>query len=294
MNRLRRFFNSLQANILTILAVILIVVIAIGLVYFFTSTVAPRVSARDKLITQNEDAKKALVDARQFSELSPAEMRTRLVNTQATLTAASSVFLSQSQISQIMDTLYQYAIASRVSISDLRTQPGASVADKTAFNITTIRLQAQGDPHQLAEFVARMRDISTKALVINNLNLTQDKNTGKLTIDFAVYTAPDDVRPAPTAVSPAPVPEPVSTPIPTLAAVPPVPTPSRPAPTVTLSPATVSPTAIAPYVLYVVRPGDTLSSIARHYGVSVDAIKAANRLFSNDIRIGQQLIIPAH
>ena len=45
---------------------------------------------------------------------------------------------------------------------------------------------------------------------------------------------------------------------------------------------------------YLVRPGDTLSSIARRYGTSVEAIMAANRMFSAEIRIGQQLIIPAH
>jgi LysM repeat protein len=298
MNRLKMFFDSLQANFLNILGVILIVVIGAGLVYFFSSAVAPRVSARDKLITQDEDAKKALVDARQVSQQSPAELRVQMVNTQATLTAAYGVFLSQSQISQIMDTLYQYAIASRVSITDLRTQPSASATDSTAFNVTTIRLQAQGDPHQLAEFVARIRDISSKALVISNLNMSQVNSTSKLTMDFAVYTAPADVRPAvPTVANPppVPVPAPVSTVIPTSMPAPVVPTPIRNVPTLTpVLPTPVSPTSIAPYVLYVVRPGDTLSSIARRYGTSVEAIMAANRMFSAEIRIGQQLIIPAH
>lgn len=42
----------------------------------------------------------------------------------------------------------------------------------------------------------------------------------------------------------------------------------------------------------VVRKGDTLSEIAAQYGVSVRALKAANGLSSNTIRVGQTLVIP--
>jgi len=55
----------------------------------------------------------------------------------------------------------------------------------------------------------------------------------------------------------------------------------------------VTPTA-TPVVetLYVVRAGDTLFSIARHFGVTVQAIMVANNLTSYSIRVGQQLYIP--
>lgn len=43
---------------------------------------------------------------------------------------------------------------------------------------------------------------------------------------------------------------------------------------------------------HVVRRGETLSGIARRYGVSVDAIKDANGLRSSTIRSGQRLILP--
>lgn len=43
---------------------------------------------------------------------------------------------------------------------------------------------------------------------------------------------------------------------------------------------------------YVVRSGDSLSKIADRHGVSVSAIKAANRLNSSNIRVGQKLKIP--
>ena len=44
--------------------------------------------------------------------------------------------------------------------------------------------------------------------------------------------------------------------------------------------------------LYVVRAGDTLFSIARRFGVTVQAIMVANNLTSYNIRVGQQLYIP--
>ena len=40
-----------------------------------------------------------------------------------------------------------------------------------------------------------------------------------------------------------------------------------------------------------VRSGDTLYSISRRYGVSVDELKRANALEDNIISIGQELII---
>ena len=45
---------------------------------------------------------------------------------------------------------------------------------------------------------------------------------------------------------------------------------------------------------YVVKSGDSLYSISRKYGVSVDDIKRANQLTSNLLSIGQVLVIPSN
>jgi N-acetylmuramoyl-L-alanine amidase len=46
--------------------------------------------------------------------------------------------------------------------------------------------------------------------------------------------------------------------------------------------------------VYTVRSGDTLYSIARRFGVTVQALQQRNGLADpNNIKVGQQLIIPA-
>ncbi len=50
-------------------------------------------------------------------------------------------------------------------------------------------------------------------------------------------------------------------------------------------------TSVAP-TTYVVQAGDTLFSIARRFGVTVQAVMVANNLTSTNIRVGQQLYIP--
>jgi LysM repeat protein len=84
------------------------------------------------------------------------------------------------------------------------------------------------------------------------------------------------VRPTPVPPRPNPQPQ-VDTPI----VVRPIPVPPKPNP----SPKTTE-------RIHVVQSGDSLSKIARQYNVTVVAIRQANRLSSDNIRIGQKLIIP--
>jgi LysM repeat protein len=63
---------------------------------------------------------------------------------------------------------------------------------------------------------------------------------------------------------------------------------------VTELPLPPTPTPTAPSVAHIVQEGETLSQIAAQYGVSLEALVAANGLANADqIAVGQQLIIPA-
>ncbi len=72
----------------------------------------------------------------------------------------------------------------------------------------------------------------------------------------------------------------------------PAPTPT-PGPTPTPDPRQPTETP-SPYILHTVRAGDTLSTIAEQYGVSMEAIRAANELPANSqhIVVGLALVIP--
>ena len=99
------------------------------------------------------------------------------------------------------------------------------------------------------------------------------------------------VDPTPTA-TPSPStsnPTPTATPRPTATA---TPRPTATAtPTATQSP-TITPSPTATVRRYTVVSGDTLTRIANQFGVTVKAIKTANNLTSDTIRVGQVLVIP--
>jgi LysM repeat protein len=70
------------------------------------------------------------------------------------------------------------------------------------------------------------------------------------------------------------------------------PTPT-PKPTVTPKPtATPTPTPTSTAFYYTVVSGDTLSGIAARFKRTVSAIKTANKLAGDNIKIGQKLLIP--
>ena len=46
------------------------------------------------------------------------------------------------------------------------------------------------------------------------------------------------------------------------------------------------------FIEHTVEPGTTLSALSKAYGVTVSDIKKANRLSSDNIRVGQKLLIP--
>lgn len=68
---------------------------------------------------------------------------------------------------------------------------------------------------------------------------------------------------------------------------------------VRIPPASVSQTASlfmgsnGPEKTYTVKSGDTLMKIARSYGVTVKGLRSANRLRTDQIKVGQKLVIPA-
>ena len=118
MSRLTPVLEFVKANLYSALAIAIIVMIASGYLFFFTSTIGPGLATRDALVTQVAAAQLSLVDSGNLGAQSPSELQAKLASAQATLTASQSMFLSEAQASRNTDALYQYASASRVTITD--------------------------------------------------------------------------------------------------------------------------------------------------------------------------------
>ncbi len=215
-----------------------------------------------------------------------------------------------------MDALYSYASQSKVTIADLQTQAGTG--QKGLFTVTNARLTVQGSSRQLVDFVARIQESSQKGFVINNVNIgsTGASSMATLQLDISLYISPlsgvsiasaQVVTPTvgvTSTVAPKPAPKTPSasstSPASTATAAPRTPTTVPPTataipPTATLARPTPIPTATLvpqPYFTYVVRPGDTLFSLARRYGTTISTLQLINRLPNYNIQIGQQLMIP--
>ena len=301
MNRLNAIKEFFQSNFLSAVPILLIAFVATGMFLFYSSTIDPAVRNRDQLITQVAEGRKAIVNARGLSAQSPADLQVRLASTQATLTASTSVLLSPAQANQITDALYEYADANQVTITDLGTQPSTSANDKSSVSISTIHLQAQGDSHQLVEFVSQIKEASSKGFVINNLSITQDKTGPKLMMDIALYASqvagssvrlPGQLAPNDSATSIPAQPSATATARPAAVAIEPTSLPPTPKPTVIPPTATPPPTPAPRMTAYLVRAGDTLLLIAHRYNTTVEALIASNGLFSSEIRVGQVLLVP--
>ncbi len=162
------------------------------------------------------------------------------------------------------------------------------------FYVRPLRLRARGTSRQLVDFASRLKEANTTGVVVNSFNILGGEGTPQatLTMDvslYVLYSASDapGTR-APTSPPPPVYPTPV---IPTV-------TPSATWIFVTLTPPstptwTLTPSPTPRYIVHVVQPGDTLFSLARRYNTSVEAIMSLNRLSNTNIRVGQQLMIPA-
>jgi LysM repeat protein len=140
-------------------------------------------------------------------------------------------------------------------------------------------------PHWMAQRLLNARQSSSIQAVQQISREIVNEAMGEISVPTVIVYTP---------VSPPPVP--AATPAPSIPLVPQAPpvTPASPqsAPAQGMVPAL--PAQSAGEQVYIVRPGDTLYSISRRFGVSVQAIQQRNGLADpNIIRVGQQLIIPS-
>lgn len=146
---------------------------------------------------------------------------------------------------------------------------GSGTAAQEAFLASDFRQRGGAAPYRLREgddlsLLSRITDLDAERLAL----LNPGASWGALKVGQTVQVPADAAR--------------VLAARPTLA--------SRPA---LVGQVAAAPTIVAaPVAEHTVRPGDTLFSLSRRYGATVDAIRAANRLDGDGIAVGQTLVIP--
>jgi hypothetical protein len=205
----------------------------------------------------------------------------------------------------------------------VQKKPQAHLYDARSYH-----LQVRGSVLALLGFGSRMKEAALPTFIVSNVSLVDSGGISTLTMDITLYTSPYSTQAAMMPATPSPevaTPErPTATPAaasylvrptnwPTDKPWPPAagtatalpvpaasqttapgasPLPTAAPPSVTAAPATAQPSPAAGYTSYVVRRGDTLYSIARRFGTTPEAIRAANGLADNSIQAGQTLRIP--
>jgi LysM repeat protein len=366
MNALSDLREYIRGNLFALLAGVLILVILLVDLVFFTTTIGPGLRTRSELDAALVTARQDLASARQVEAETPGSLTNQISTAQTSLLSSLKVFLTDAQVSQIINSLYQYAGASAVTIVDLQTQSGAEASDQGVYQATAVRLQVQGRARQLVEFVSRFREATATGVAINGVNIARGEVIDVLTLDLTLYSSrfatgealfagqpPMDSGAIPAVLaSPAPASseeaqlaqrldqlwaadnwtEAIAV-VEQIRAI----NPNYPEIVDKLYAAHVNlgytllaegrtedaraeftralavkpdggeaaaalnqlggtspaPPAAGPQpTIYVVRPRDTLYSISRRYGTTVQAIMAANGLVNFNIRVGQQLVIP--
>jgi len=272
---MRGFLNRLKPalpqgdRLYSLLAVATIAVVVVGYALITASSLVPGLRAWNALSVQLEASRRALADAQSAQARAPDLLQQRVAATEARRREAARMFVSDELASELPTRLYQYADESGVDIVSLQSQAAQSGADKGLYSVRPFDLQALGPLPRLVDFISRIGEAEQKGFVISNVNILQkDSTRHSLAMRISLYTSPYAATQAPgQLIAPTLLPLPSPTPM-------------------------ATPTPLAQPAIYTVRSGDTLFSIARRYGTSVEAIMAANAMEGTTVRTGQQLLIP--
>lgn len=272
MNAITDLIENLRNNLVTALAIFLIVVIIIGYLAFSMTSILPQWQQRSALIPQVAAAELQVTQAALSSDNTIDTLRAQIASAPTRLVqTASSFMVADAKEAQILDNMYQYAEANGVTVAGLQVQSTPSTTEDELYSIRQFRVEVSGPLPQLLSFLADVRETELPGFVLTNVTINQQTPTDILVMDVYLYTsAYVDAALAPT--MPAAESE---------AAVPAAATPTPESVVVS-----------AENGRYEVRRGDTLLSVSLQHNVSMSALKSANGLTDNTIFPGQELVIP--
>jgi len=285
-----------KAQIISVLPTVLLVLALVINVALAATVVVPRARNRGDLIAQLNSLEEKVKAAEERQKRLPEELAVSIEIAMTARQDAARPFFSDSEASEALNRLYQYAEASHVEITQLEGDGSTAQGKSALYDVRMFSLEAKGTFPNLLQFVSRIRETTRESFVLSNLSITSEDDFDTLTLRLTVYTSPLGGSPPSRAKSPQVAGEasPQSSPAPVAVSLDAetngsaVQTPQS-QPAAAPSP---EPTGDA-YLIYTVRSGDTLSSIARNYGTTVDTLMALNNLDTTVILVGQRLRVPA-
>lgn len=254
--------DSIRDNLISVMAIFMIVVILIGYLLFVTNTILPQWQMRGDLTTRVAAAEGELEQSAQGQQSSVETLKTQITEAPDALANTADFLITEAQANQFLSDLYHHADMSNVEIAELQTQSNPSSDTEYLYDVKQFQLRVDGKLEQLIEFVARLKEVSQPSYILNNVAITHGALQDSLTMIILLYTSPyapeyfveTNLNEA-IAVTPPPIEE------------------SAP-------------------VRYVVLPGDTLLSLSRQFNITLPAIRQASNLTNNVVFPDQELLIP--
>ena len=217
--------DYVRENLLTVLAIALMVFLVIGYLIFTIRTLVPRWQLRTEMLAIAATTEAAYVERSSQQQAAGGQLGQQIEAAQAEFNETANRFLTEAQAAAFLDGLYDSAAQTAVSIVDLQAQvalQGATVGgEKFVFDTRLFRLEAIGPLPLLNQFVGRIAQTAVPSVSLQNLVITSgaDEDSAVLTLDLFLYTSPFSTGelvaqlpdPLPTA-SGSPVPQPTPTP----------------------------------------------------------------------------------
>jgi LysM repeat protein/type II secretory pathway pseudopilin PulG len=197
MDSLRNLRDNIQfADRLSLLALVVIIIMGLASVLVAWKFVLPAWQGKREVTSQLAAAQEELEEARRAQEANPDELRKQGEAAQAKLDDVARAFLSDSQATEALNRLYEYALESQVEIANRQVIPITEEEKGDSYGVGKYRLQVKGSLRNLVGFVTRIEEALFEGFVISNVSITrggegeEQASLHTLSMDVALYTSP--------------------------------------------------------------------------------------------------------
>lgn len=184
--------SGLFDRIRALLPLLFIMMLLSGMGAFFATQVLPKIQSYTAL-SEALDMARSDLEAKNSVEPDTGEtdlLLAQLDSIERDLIDVAGIFLTSEQADALVDTLYAYADASGVIISNLQAQQSAAEEVET-HEMRIFRLQIEGDMPDLLDYMIRLREASSPSVTLKNLSISGSRSDATLmTFDLWMYVSP--------------------------------------------------------------------------------------------------------